>query len=142
MAYKRKKRAMKVLRKSLLTGKAVWIGIERTYNAEWKAYKRACRKEITRMRGWGYVVARRKKNILNLLSELTARLPIIGNISKEQRAAAKALTQLADNEPPKQSDFYDHIHEEKRQHYNAQRREKRWQEKYGNKITPNIYYDK
>lgn len=140
--YKHKKRIMKVIRKSALTGKAVWIGIERTYNTEWKAYKRACRKEITRMRGWGYVVARRKNNVLRLLNELTARLPILGDIPQDQREAAKALTKMADYEPSKQSDFYDHICEERRQRENARRREKRWKEKYGNKTSENRNYDK
>lgn len=114
MAYKRKKRILKVIRKSLLTGQAVWVSHKRTYIDEWKAYKLACNKEINRMCGWDYVMARRKKNILGLLNELTANMPILGDIKKEQREAAKTLTQMADNEPSKQSDFYDHIKEEER----------------------------
>jgi hypothetical protein len=127
---KPKKRILKVIRKSLLTGKAIWVGVERTYNAEWKAYKRACQKESLRMNLWSRTMARRKKNILFLLNELTARLPILGDITKEQREAVKFLTQMAEKEPPKQSDFFDHIQEERRQRYNAFRRERRWKEKH------------
>lgn len=139
---KRKKRILRVIRKSTLTGKAVWVGHIRTYKTEWKAYRTACIKEINRMRQWAHTVNRRKRNVVRLLGELTACLPIIGDIPDEQRAAAKALTLIADNEPPKQSDFYEHIREEKRQRHNAHRREKRWQEKYMNKIDDNQNYDK
>ena len=131
--YKRKKRIMKVLRKSVLTGKAVWIGHERSYKAEYMAYRRACRNEITRMRGWCYVVARRRNNILHLLQELTAHLPILGDIPPEQQEAARFLMQLANTEPPKQSEFYDHIREERRRREKARTRERRWKEKYGAK---------
>lgn len=139
---KRKKRPLKVILKSALTGKAVWVSHDRTYKTEWEAYKKACRKEITRMRSWGYMVARRKNNILHFLAKLTESLPILGDIPKEKRDAAKALTQLADTEPLKQSDFYDHIREERRQRENAKKREKRWQEKYGKQNIQNTNYDK
>ena len=132
---KRKKRPLKVILKSAITGKAVWVSHDRTYKTEWEAYKKACRKEITRMRSWGYMVARRKNNILHFLAKL-------GDIPKEKRDAAKALTQLADTEPLKQSDFYDHIREERRQRENAKKREKRWQEKYGKQNIQNMNYDK
>ena len=133
MAYKRKQRILRVIRHSALTGKAVWVSHRRSYQTEWKAYKTACLKEVNRMRQWAHTVNRRRRNIVRLLGELTASLPILGDIPQEQRTAARVLTHLADNEPPKQSDFYDHICEEKRQKRNAKRRLKRWQEKYGNK---------
>lgn len=128
-----KRRIIKTIRKSALTGKAVWLSHERTYKTGWKAYRFACRKEAMRISRWAYTVARRRKNITRLLAKLTESLPILGDIPREQRDAAKALMQMADNEPPKQSDFYDHICEERRQRENARRREKRWKEKYGNK---------
>lgn len=122
---------MKVLRRSLLTGNAVWIGHERSYKAEWEAYKTACLNEINRMRQWPSMMKRRKRNILRLISEVSAKLPILGEIPPEKREALKVLAQVAENEPPRQSDFYDHIKEEKRQKRNARIRDKRWKEKYG-----------
>ena len=128
---KRKKRMLKVIRKSALTGKAVWVGHKRSYQTEWRAYKRACCKEVNRMRQWAHTVNRRRKNILRFLGKLTDSLPIPSDIPEEQRSAAKSITQIADADPAKQSDFYDHICEERRQRENAKKREKRWQEKHG-----------
>lgn len=139
---KRKKRVLSVIRKSVLTGNAVWVGHLRSYKAEWKAYRTACMKESCRMRQWANTVERRRRNILRLLGELTAGLPILGDIPEEKRAAAKALAMMAESKPPKQSDFYDHIKAEKRQRYNARRREKRRQEKHLNKNDDNQNYDK
>ena len=142
MAAKVKEKVMKILRRSCITGNAVWIGPERSRSAEWEAYRKACNKEIERMRQWPQAMARRKKNIMQLINTLTAKLPKDGDISKEQRDALKVLTKMVEKEPSKQSDFYDHIQEEKRQKRNARRREKRWQEKYGNKNKQNSNYDK
>lgn len=132
---KRKQRVLKIIRKSVLTGKAVWVSHERSYMAEWAAYRNACKMEIERMRQWGNVVNRRRRNIMQLLTRLTASLPILGDIPPEKREAARFIQQLADKEPSKQSDFYDHICEERRLKRNAKRREKRWKEKYGGQNT-------
>ena len=129
----KKYRIIKGIRRSCITGKAVCFSYYDRRKSEWEAYKRACKREVERMRQWSNVVSRRQKNILKLLNELTANLPIIGDVPPEKREAARFLAQMAASEPPKQSDFYDHICEEKRQKRNARRREKRWQEKYGNK---------
>ena len=130
---KPKRKILKIIRKSALTGRAVWVSHVRNYRAEYYAYKRACHKEANRMRQWAYVVNRRKRNVMRLLSTLTERLPILGDIPQELRSAAKVMTKIAADGPPKQSDFYDHICEERRQRKNARKRERRWQEKYGNK---------
>lgn len=139
---KPKRKILKIIRKSALTGRAVWVSHVRNYRTEYYAYKWACQKEVNRMRQWAHTMNRRRRNITRLLTELTASLPIIGDIPPEQRSAAKILTQMADKEPPKQSDFYDHICEEKRQKRNAKKRQKRWQEKYGNGNIQNNNYDK
>lgn len=137
-----KKRMMMVLHRSALTGKVVWMHHDMTYDARYKAYKRACMREINRMRQWTALVNRRRRNVTRLLSELTSHLPILGDIPKEQREAAKVITQLADKGLEKQSDFYEHIREEKRQRENARKREKRWQEKYGRQNGNNRDYVK
>lgn len=133
MTYKRKYKPLAIIRRSVLTGKAVWVSHKRTYKAEWRAYKQACTREVNRMRQWGNMCNRRRRNILNFINELTANLPILGDLPPEKRAALKFLRQMAETDPDKHSDFYDHICEEKRLKRNAKRREKRWQEKYGNK---------
>ena len=139
---KPKRKILKIIRKSALNGRAVWVNHVRNYRAEYYAYKRACHKESMRINHWAYAVARRRKNIQRFLGKLTENLPILGDIPQEVREAAKKITLMADNEPPKQSDFYDHICEERRQRKNAREREKRWQEKYGKQNTQNDHYDK
>ena len=42
MGYKRKQRILRIIRRSALTGKAVWLSHQRSYQTEWTAYKRAC----------------------------------------------------------------------------------------------------
>lgn len=140
--YKKKHKILKIIRRSCLTGRAVWLSHERSYNAEWKAYHKACEKEMELMRGWPERCRIRKQNILHLLGKLTANLPLLGDIPKEKLEAAKALARMAEEEPVFKSDFYDHIQEENRLKRNAARREKRWQEKYGNKNKQNHDYDK
>lgn len=116
MGYKRKKQMMKVIKRSVLTGKAIWIGHRRTYHAEWIAYMRACEKEMRRMRQWTTTVRQRKENVMRLLGELTARLQNRrhGDMPQELREATRTLTRLSEETPPRQSDFYDHICEERR----------------------------
>ena len=133
MATRQKRKILRIIRYSALTGTAVWVSPERSYHAEYYAYKRACRTEAMRINHWACTVARRRKNITRLFAKLTESLPILGDIPREQREAAKAIMQMADNEPPKQSDFYDHICEERRLRKNARAREREWQKKYGSK---------
>ena len=133
MAYKRKQRILKIIRNSVLTGKAVWVSHRRSYQTEWKAYKQACLKEINRMRQWANIINRRKRNVASLLGKLTESLPILGDMPPVVRDAAKSITLMASNEPSKHSDFYDHLQEEKRRKRNARKRQERWQKKYGNK---------
>lgn len=128
---KQKRKILKVIRKSVLTGKAVWAYHKLCSKPEYMAYRTACDKEINIMRQWGNIANRRRKNIMHMLHKLTANLPLLGDIGQEKREAAKMLMNMADKEPPKKSDFYDHIQEEKRQRRNAKKRLKRWQEKYG-----------
>ena len=141
--YKRKKRPLKIIRKSVLTGVAVWVSHERTYKNEWHFYKKACREEVNRMRQWANMVNRRRQNILSLLAKLTEHMPLLGDVPEEKREAARVLARMAETPPPKQSDFYDHIREEARLKRNARKRDRRWQEKYGGgKTDDNQNYDK
>lgn len=133
MAYKRKKRILKVIRKSALTGRAVWVDRGRTYKSVWENYKNACKKEFVRMNQWTRIVARRKKNVTQFLDRLTEHLPILGDIPQNKRDAARSITLIVNGELSRQSDFYEHVREERRLQENARLREKRWRKKYGKK---------
>lgn len=111
---KPKRRILKVIRKSVLTGRAVWVSHNRTYRACRLGYKAACKHEAMRIRLWGRAINSRKKNVLRLLGDLTADLPIIGDVVQEKRDAAKALNEIADGEPVCDKNFYEHVMEEKR----------------------------
>lgn len=110
----RKEYPVTVIRKSCLTGKAVWIYRGPSHNAARIAYWRACKKEIERIRQWPERMARRKAEILAFLSELTANLPPVEEMPPEKRALARKLLAMADEQPDPGRAFYDHIMEERR----------------------------
>lgn len=102
------------IRKSCITGKAVWI-YQNPYSTGLRmAYHRACKKEEERVRRWGDTVAKRKANIQRLLGDLMAKIPVTGSLSAEKRAAARMLASLAENPPVCYNGFYEHILEERR----------------------------
>lgn len=110
----RKEYPVTVIRKSCLTGKAVWIYRGPSHNAARIAYWRACKKEVERVRNWPETMARRKANILAFLSELTANLPPLAEMPPEKRAAARKMLALAEEQPDPGLAFYEHIMEERR----------------------------
>lgn len=106
---RRKPNIIKIIRKSCLTGKAVWVSHERAYLAEWKAYKNACRQEINRVKSWSRTIGRRKSNILAMLNDLTANIPIVGNIPARKKDSARLLRLLAETQHECYKGFYHHI---------------------------------
>ena len=130
---KRKLRTLRIIRKSIITGRAIWVSHNRSYNAEWIAYKNVCKQEMYRIRWWGRTLNYRRQNIMRLLNNLTVNLPILGDISANMREAARVISVMANSDPPCDNCFYNHIKEEVRQKRNARRRNKRWQQKYENK---------
>ncbi len=111
---KRKERVIRIIRRSCLTGKVVWIRHHMSYKAEWAAYRRACQREIERVQGWCAISARRKANIQKLLDELTASMPIDSELSPEKKDAARRIAAIANTPLRCHRDFYDHIMEERR----------------------------
>ncbi len=102
-----------VIRKSCVTGKAVWIYRGPSRHAAWKAYRRACVREIERMRNWSQSVAQRKDNIRRMLSDCMADKTFTDKLPDEQKAAARQLIAIS-KESVCVSDFYNHIMEERR----------------------------
>lgn len=103
-----------VICRSCLTGAAVWIYRGPSKDAERKAYRRACRREIERVRHWTSTMARRKANILQLLNDLTASVSITEGLSQQSRSAARRILSVAKEKTLCNSDFYNHIMEEQR----------------------------
>lgn len=102
------------IRRSCLTGEVVWIYTGPSKAAAWIAYKRACQREVERVRQWCDTVARRKKSILAFLNSCMAGIPITDELPPEKKEAARQLLALSKQNIPCHRSFYDHIIEEQR----------------------------
>ena len=104
-----------VILRSCLTGQAVWIYRGPSKHAAWKAYWRACRGELEYVRSAGPAArARRKANIRRLLSDCMESLPVTGEMTPEQKTAARRLVTYSERPAVPAREFYDHIVEERR----------------------------
>ena len=112
--YHRRPPKVIVIRYSCTTGKAVWLYRGQSDLGMRLAYWTARRKEIALERRWPLMMKRRRERILRLLDECTAALPILGELTKEQRQAIRTLRQIADNAPKYDSSFYNHVRTERR----------------------------
>lgn len=103
-----------VIRKSCLTGKVVWIYRGPSRTAARRAYTRACQKEAGRVSHWSETVAQRRANVLRLLTDCTASLPINADLTPRQKKAARELQAIGREELVCHRDFLDHIEERRR----------------------------
>ena len=110
----KKKKKVTVIIRSCLTGRAVWIYRGPSREAMQKAYQRACKKEIERMRNWSERMAQRTARITRFLTDLLADKPIDAELTPEQQEAAKELQAISKKQLEDRSEFYDHIMEERR----------------------------
>lgn len=115
------KKQVIVIRKSCITGRAVWIYRGPSRNAAYVAYSRACRKEVQRVRNWSVRVAERRAFILGLLNEWLADIPITQPLTPQQEAAAKEIRALAIRGVDCELEFYNHIMEERRRRMETRR---------------------
>lgn len=112
---KRSTHVVTIIRKSLLTGKAVWLYRgSGTKTAVWNAYDRARRRELERARNWGERMSRRKANILRMLNDCMSGVPINEKLTPEMEDAARRLASLAEKGTSDNQDFFNHITEERR----------------------------
>lgn len=135
---RKKIRKIVKIRYSCLTGKPVWVCHKLTYKGEYTAYKRACEREIERIKHWDERMAERKRNIMQLLNKLTASLPIDHEWTPEQLEGARELKRIAAKPPECDKEFYNHIMEERRRR--SQEKAERKQRKLKNQN--NQSYDK
>lgn len=110
----KKKHSITVILRSCLTGKVVWIYRGPSRAAARKAYWRACRKELERVRNWGERMARRAASIRRLLTDCMADKPIDAELTPEQQQAARELQNIGRKPQDCHLEFYDHIVEERR----------------------------
>ena len=103
-----------VIRRSCLTGKVVWVYRCSSKGAARVAYHRACRNEVKRMRHWGETAAQRRANIMKVLNECLADIPLDSALSNAQKAAARRLQAISKEDIACHREFYEHIIEERR----------------------------
>lgn len=110
----KRNRPVIVIRRSCLTGKVVWVYKGPNKRAANTAYCRACKREVERVRHWGETAAERRANILRVLNDYLADIPLNAKLSPEQKAAVKKLQQLSKEDIACHREFYEHIMEERR----------------------------
>ena len=104
------KKHITIIKRSCLTGKAVWIYQGASHQTARIAYWKACKREIHRVRYlWGLMEARRGKNIARLLTACTEQMPLTSQLKPEQKKAAQQLQQSAKRGTSCDRDFYEHI---------------------------------
>lgn len=111
---KKRNYSIRQILKSCITGTAVWIYFGPSKEAARKAYWRACRHEAERVRQIGKMAARRKANILQMLNDCMAGLPITAELPPEKKAAARQLLAIAEEDTLSDRSFYNHILETRR----------------------------
>ncbi len=102
-----------VIRRSCLTGRAVWIYRGPSKDAAYRMYRRACRREVERVRRWSSITAIRMQNITRLLNDCMDKLPFTTELTSQQQESAKTLQKIS-KQPLCSSEFYEHILEEQR----------------------------
>lgn len=112
--YTKKPGRVNIIKRLSTTGQAVWLYMGPTKAAARKAYQRARKKENTRVRWWSNRVKLRAAHIKSYIDQLVARLPILGDIPREQQLALRTLQRIADNPPPCDTAFYNHLQQERR----------------------------
>lgn len=117
-----------IIKRSCITNKVVWIYRGASREAGRHAYWKACKKELEKVKQWAERMADRKRRLTLMLgSSDSSSLPgnkasgkgssanmFGGELTDEQRKAARELVRMAKQEPPPDMEFYNHIVEERR----------------------------
>lgn len=102
------------LLRSCVNDRVVWIYHGTTRQAVRLAYWKVCRKEIERMRNWPATAAARMEPLERLLAVCTASMSGVTDPTPAQKEALRTLRTLCRRPPECDTDFYDHIVEERR----------------------------
>ncbi len=104
-----------IVKRSCLTGRIVWVYRGTSEEAARKAYWRACKKEIRRIRDWAKKMSRRRKLLLSIATHGdcdSVSSSVFSQMSSEKRKLARRIIQLAKDMPQPDREFYDHVVEE------------------------------
>lgn len=115
-----------VIHYSCVTGHAVWIYQGTSKDAAYRQYYRVVQAERKRMRQWRSWQRKWSGNIIRLMDECIASLPIVGTLTRAQRDAIRKLRAMADNPPEFVSPLLEHDRERRHQHRLKVRRQRYW----------------
>lgn len=114
-----------VVRRSCLTGRIVWAYHGTSEDAARKAYWRACKKEIWRVRNWMKRMHRRRRLLLSIVTRSdsgSVSSTVFKQMTPEKQKCARKIMQIVKDEPQADREFYDHIVEEaKRRNWASER---------------------
>jgi len=122
-----------IIKRSCITGKVVWIYQGVSHEAGRHAYWKACKKELEKVKQWAERMADRKRRLTLMLGSSDSSSSsgngssgskasgkgssanmFGGELTDEQRKAARELVRMSKQEPPPDMEFYNHIVEERR----------------------------
>lgn len=109
-----KKPLVTIIKRSCLTGKAVWVYQGKSLNAARKAYWVARKKEIERVKNWPKTAEAYTAYIRNFINSLLEKIPINCELTPDQREAIRELKALEKKGIECDLEFYNHIMEERR----------------------------
>lgn len=117
-----------IVKHSCITGRIVWVYFGKSEEAARKAYWRACKKEVRRVRNWGNHIAERRQQFMHLITMSNSSSSInslMADLTPQQRKAARTIINMSKQPPAQDREFYDHIIEEARR---RNFRSERWRE--------------
>lgn len=122
-----------IIKRSCITNKVVWIYRGASREAGRHAYWKACKKELEKVKQWAERMADRKRRLTLMLGSSDSSSSsgngssgnkasgkgssanmFGGELTDEQRKAARELVRMSKQEPPPDMEFYNHIVEERR----------------------------
>lgn len=118
------------IRRSCLTGEAVWIYRGNSRGAARKSYFLACQRELERVQRWNERASKRRANIMRLLNECQADMPVTKTLAGSQRQAAEQLKNISCAAFLCDKTFYNHIVEERRRRAEDREIRKRMRKHY------------
>ena len=122
----RMKNVVTIIKRSVVTDKAVWIYRGKSERGAVQAYWLTCKREMTLQRKWPKLMQQRAANIRCLLEECMKAIPDVRSMTDAQRKAARTLKAMAGKLPEFCGDFYNHIRAERRR---RDKKSRRWHPK-------------
>ena len=107
-----------IAKHSCITDRIVWTYFGSSEEGARKAYWRACKKEVRRIRQWKNRMEERRRRLMHILAICggsSSSSSCMRNLTARQRKAARKIIALCNNQPVQDRAFYNHIIEEARQ---------------------------